>query len=63
VVEVPPEDGVVEGLEEDGEGELELAPFFDASSPHAARVKAATAAISRDLVITGFLERDGGRKF
>jgi hypothetical protein len=64
--EVPPEDGV-EGLEEDEEGdddgELELAPFFDASSPHAARVNAATAAISRDLVIPGSLKGDWGRKF
>jgi hypothetical protein len=51
-----PEDGGVDGLEDDEEGEddgeLEVAsPFFEALSPHAARVNAATAAISRDLVI------------
>jgi len=57
-VEVGPEaepGGGVAGLEEDEEGEddgeLELAPFFEASSPHAARVNAAAAAISKDLVI------------
>ena len=51
---MPPEDGGVEGLEEDEEGEedgdIELDPFFE-SSPQAASVNAAAAAISRDLVI------------
>lgn len=53
--EALPEAGGVDGLEEDEEGDddgaLELVPFFEASSPQAARVSAATAAISRDLVI------------
>jgi hypothetical protein len=51
---VAPPEGGVEGLEEDEEGDdgdIELDPFFDASSPQAARVNAAAAAISRDLVI------------
>jgi hypothetical protein len=50
-----PDAGGVLALElEDGEdeGELEVEElFFDASSPQAARVKAAAAAISRALVI------------
>jgi hypothetical protein len=52
---VPPEDGGVDGLDEDEEGEddgdIEPGPFFEASSPQAASVNAAAAAISRDLVI------------
>jgi hypothetical protein len=52
---VAPPEGGVDGLEEDedgeDEGELEPGPFFDASSPQAASVNAAAAAISRDLVI------------
>jgi hypothetical protein len=49
----PPEGGVLE-LEdgEDDGGVLEVEPaFFEASSPQAARVNAAAAAISRALVI------------
>jgi hypothetical protein len=51
--EALPEAGGVDGLEDDEEGEDdgELMPFFEALSPQAARVNAATAAISRDLVI------------
>jgi hypothetical protein len=67
--EVPPDEGV-DGLDEDEEGDdgededgeddgEELIPFFEASSPHAARVNAATAAISRDLVIPGSLKGIG----
>jgi hypothetical protein len=63
--EALPEAGGVDGLEEDEEGEddgeLELMPFFEALSPQAARVNAATAAISRDLVIPVFLKGIGGR--
>ena len=63
-LDVLPEDGGVDGLEEDDEGEddgeLDIAPpFFEASSPQAARVNAATAAISRDLVIPEFLKGIG----
>lgn len=49
---VPEPEGGVLALE-DGEedGALEVEPFFEASSPQAARVKAAAAAISRALVI------------
>jgi hypothetical protein len=61
--EALPEAGGVDGLEEDEEGEddgeLELMPFFEALSPQAARVNAATAAISRDLVIPVFLKGIG----
>jgi hypothetical protein len=49
----PPEGGVL-ALEdgEDDDGLLEVEPaFFEASSPQAARVSAAAAAISRALVI------------
>jgi hypothetical protein len=52
----PPEEGGVLELD-DGEddGALELGPFFEASSPQAASVNAAAAAISRALVIPVFL--------
>jgi hypothetical protein len=48
----PPEGGVL-ALEdgEDDDGLLEVELFFEASSPQAARVNAAAAAISRALVI------------
>jgi hypothetical protein len=63
--EALPEAGGVDGLEEDEEGEDdgELMPFFEALSPQAARVNAATAAISRDLVIPVFLKGDWGPQF
>jgi hypothetical protein len=55
----PPEGGVLALEEGEDEGVLdELGPFFE-SSPQAARVNAAAAAISRALVIPGPL-RDWG---
>jgi hypothetical protein len=47
----PPAGGVVALEEEDGEDDGALEDFLAASSPHATRVSAAAAAISRDLVI------------
>jgi hypothetical protein len=58
--EALPEAGGVEE-DEEGEDDGELMPFFEALSPQAARVNAATAAISRDLVIPVFLKGIGGR--
>jgi hypothetical protein len=53
---VPEPDGGVVALEDgEGDGALEVVPFFEASSPQAARVNAAAAAISRALVIPDVL--------
>jgi hypothetical protein len=55
----PPEGGVLAPEDGADDGALEAGPFFEASSPQAARVNAAAAAISRALVIPVPL-RDGG---
>jgi hypothetical protein len=47
----PPEGGVLAPEDGEDDGELDVGPFFEASSPQAARASAAAAAISRALVI------------
>jgi hypothetical protein len=54
-----PEGGVPAPEDGEDDGALEAGPFFEASSPQAARANAAAAAISRALVIPVPL-RDGG---
>jgi hypothetical protein len=58
----PPEGGVLELDDGEDEGVLEVL-FFEASSPQAASVNAAAAAISRALVIPVPLRGWVGRRF